>query len=142
MSVFFHKENVSFSINEELVVKWLDESVRPLGFVIGELSFIFCSDEYLKEINVKYLNHDFFTDVITFDYSKEKLLFGDVYVSTDRVKENAKTYNSSFNKELFRVIIHGVLHLCGFNDKTKKEKTLIRSKENEALSAIDWKSGF
>ena len=142
MSVFFHKENVSFSINEELVVKWLDESVRPLGFVIGELSFIFCSDEYLKEINVKYLNHDFFTDVITFDYSKEKLLFGDVYVSTDRVKENAKTYNSSFNKELFRVIIHGVLHLCGFNDKTKKEKTLIRSKENEALSTIDWKSGF
>ena len=142
MSVFFHKENVSFSINEELVVKWLDESVRPLGFVIGELSFIFCSDEYLKEINVKYLNHDFFTDVITFDYSKEKLLFGDVYVSTDRVKENAKTYNSSFNKELFRVIIHGVLHLCGFNDKTKKEKSLIRSKENEALSTIDWKSGF
>ena len=133
---------MSFSINEELVVKWLDESVRSLGFVIGELSFIFCSDEYLKEINVKYLNHDFFTDVITFDYSKEKLLFGDVYVSTDRVKENAKTYNSSFNKELFRVIIHGVLHLCGFNDKTKKEKTLIRSKENEALSTIDWKSGF
>ena len=142
MSVFFHKENVSFSINEELVVKWLDESVKPLGFVIGELSFIFCSDEYLKEINIKYLNHDFFTDVITFDYSKEKLLFGDVYVSTDRVKENAKTYSSSFNKELFRVIIHGVLHLCGFNDKTKKEKTLIRSKENEALSTIDWKSGF
>ena len=142
MSVFFYKENVSFSINEELVVKWLDESVRSLGFVIGELSFIFCSDEYLKEINVKYLNHDFFTDVITFDYSKEKLLFGDVYVSTDRVKENAKTYSSSFNKELFRVIIHGVLHLCGFNDKTKKEKTLIRSKENEALSTIDWKSGF
>ncbi|MFL2579144.1 MAG: rRNA maturation RNase YbeY [Parvicellaceae bacterium] len=142
MSVFFHKENVSFSINEELVVKWLDESVRSLGFVIGELSFIFCSDEYLKEINIKYLNHDFFTDVITFDYSKEKLLFGDVYVSTDRVKENAKTYSSSFNKELFRVIIHGVLHLCGFNDKTKKEKTLIRSKENEALSTIDWKSGF
>ena len=133
---------MSFSINEELVVKWLDESVRPLGFVIGELSFIFCSDEYLKEINVKYLNHDFFTDVITFDYSKEKLLFGDVYVSTDRVKENAKKYSSSFNKELFRVIIHGVLHLCGFNDKTKKEKTLIRSKENEALSTIDWKSGF
>ena len=133
---------MSFSINEELVVKWLDESVRSLGFVIGELSCIFCPDEYLKEINIKYLNHDFFTDVITFDYSKEKLLFGDVYVSTDRVKENAKTYSSSFNKELFRVIIHGVLHLCGFNDKTKKEKTLIRSKENEALSTIDWKSGF
>ena len=142
MSVFFHKENVSFFINEELVVKWLDESVRHLGFAIGELSFIFCSDEYLKKINIKYLNHDFFKDVITFDYSKDKLLFGDVYVSTDRVKENAETYNSSFNKELFRVMIHGVLHLCGFNDKTKKEKTLIRSKENEALSTISWMSGF
>ena len=131
---------MSFSINEELVVKWLDEIVKPLGFVIGELSFIFCSDEYLKEINVKYLNHDFFTDVITFDYSKEKLLFGDVYVSTDRVKENAKTYSSSFNKELFRVIIHGVLHLCGFNDKTEEQKNLIRAKENEFLSSIDWKT--
>ena len=95
MSIFFHKVNVSFSINEKLVVKWLEESVRPLGFVIGELSFIFCSDEYLKKINIKYLNHDFFTDVITFDYSKNKLLFGDVYISTERVKENATTYNSA-----------------------------------------------
>ena len=142
MSIFFNKVNVSFSINEELVVKWLEESVGPLGFAIGELSFIFCSDEYLKKINIKYLNHDFFTDVITFDYSKNKLLFGDVYISTERVKENATTYNSSFNKELFRVIIHGVLHLCGFNDKTKKEKTLIRAKENEFLSSINWQTVF
>ncbi len=142
MSILFNKVNVSFSINEELVVKWLEESIGTLGFVIGELSFIFCSDEYLKKINIKYLNHDFFTDVITFDYSKNKLLFGDVYISTERVKENATTYNSSFNKELFRVIIHGVLHLCGFDDKTKKEKTLIRSKENEILSTVDWKSAF
>ena len=142
MSIFFHKENVSFSTDEELIAKWLEESVRSLGFAIGELSFIFCSDEYLKKINIKYLNHDFFTDVIAFDYSKEKLLFGDVYVSTERVKENATTYNSSFNKELFRVIIHGVLHLCGFNDKTKEEKKLIKAKENELLSTINWKTGF
>jgi rRNA maturation RNase YbeY len=142
LSIFFNKENVSFSTDEELIAKWLEESVRSLGFAIGELSFIFCSDEYLKKINIKYLNHDFFTDVIAFDYSKEKLLFGDVYVSTERVKENAKTYNSSFNKELFRVIIHGVLHLCGFNDKTKEEKNLIRAKENEFLSTINWKTGF
>lgn len=142
MSIFFHKENVSFSTDEELIAKWLEECVRSLGFAIGELSFIFCSDEYLKKINIKYLNHDFFTDVIAFDYSKEKLLFGDVYVSTERVKENATTYNSSFNKELFRVIIHGVLHLCGLNDKTKEEKKLIRAKENEFLSTINWKTGF
>ena len=142
MSIFFHNENVSLSTDEELVGKWINKSVNSLGFTVGELSFIFCSDEYLKKINFKYLNHDFFTDVITFDYSKEKLLFGDIYISTDRVKENAKIYSSYFNEELFRVIIHGVLHLCGFNDKTEEEKNLIRSKENEFLSSIDWKTGL
>ena len=141
MSIFFHKENVSITIDEELVVKWVKESVKSLGFSVGELSFIFCCDEYLKKINIKYLNHDYFTDVITFDYSKEKLLFGDIYISTDRVKENSKTYNTYFNQELFRVIIHGVLHLCGFNDKTEEEKNLIRSKENEFLYLISCKPG-
>ena len=140
MSVFFYKENVSFSTDEEFAINWVKESVNSLGVALGELSFIFCSDEYLKKINIKYLNHDFFTDVIAFDYSKKKLLFGDIYISTERVKENAKTYSSSFNEELFRVIIHGVLHLCGFNDKTEKQKTLIRAKENEFLSSIDWET--
>ena len=116
------------------------ESVDTLGFSVGELSFIFCSDEYLRKINAKHLKHDFFTDVIAFDYSKESLLFGDIYISIDRVKENAKIYSSSFNEELFRVIIHGILHLCGFNDKTEEQKTLIRAKENEFLSSIDWKT--
>ncbi|MDB9989865.1 rRNA maturation RNase YbeY [Flavobacteriales bacterium] len=140
MSIFFHSENVSFSINEKMVVKWLKKSVNSLGFTIGELSFIFCSDEYIKKINIKYLTHHFFTDVITFDYSKEKLLFGDVYISIERVKENSKTYKTSFNEEMFRVIIHGVLHLCGFDDKTKEEKSLMRSKENDFLSSINWKT--
>ena len=121
-------------------MKWLKKSVNSLGFTIGELSFIFCSDEYIKKINIKYLSHHFFTDVITFDYSKEKLLFGDVYISIERVKENSKTYKTSFNEEMFRVIIHGVLHLCGFDDKTKEEKSLMRSKENDFLSSIDWKT--
>tara|TARA_B110001450_G_scaffold46340_1_gene43075 strand:+ start:1647 stop:2024 length:378 start_codon:yes stop_codon:yes gene_type:complete len=123
-----------------MVVKWLKKSVNSLGFTIGELSFIFCSDEYLKKINIKYLTHHFFTDVITFNYTKEKLLFGDVYISIERVKENSKTYKTSFNEEMFRVIIHGVLHLCGFDDKTKEEKTLMRSKENGFLSSINWKT--
>tara|TARA_B110000046_G_scaffold155234_1_gene165487 strand:- start:701 stop:1078 length:378 start_codon:yes stop_codon:yes gene_type:complete len=123
-----------------MVVKWLKKSVNSLGFTIGELSFIFCSDEYIKKINIKYLTHHFFTDVITFDYTKEKLLFGDVYISIERVKENSKTYKTSFNEEMFRVIIHGVLHLCGFDDKTKEEKSLMRSKENDFLSSIDWKT--
>ena len=123
-----------------MVVKWLKKSVNSLGFTIGELSFVFCSDEYIKKINSKYLTHHFFTDVITFDYTKEKLLFGDVYISIERVKENSKTYKTSFNEEMFRVIIHGVLHLCGFDDKTKEEKSLMRSKENDFLSSINWKT--
>ena len=123
-----------------MVVKWLKKSVNSLGFTIGELSFIFCSDEYIKKINIKYLSHHFFTDVITFNYTKEKLLFGDVYISIERVKENSKTYKTSFNEEMFRVIIHGVLHLCGFDDKTKEEKSLMRSKENDFLSSINWKT--
>lgn len=142
MSIFFHKENVSFSTDEELILNWIKESVKLLGFTVGELSFIFCSDDYLKKINIEHLNHDYFTDVITFDYSKKNLLIGDIYISIDRVKENAETYNASFNKELFRVIIHGVLHLCGLNDKTMEEKTQIRLKENEILSTINWKTGF
>jgi rRNA maturation RNase YbeY len=141
LSIFFYTKNVSFSVNEELVVNWIKESVETIGYVVDELSFIFCSDEYLKVINLKYLKHDFFTDVITFDYSNKKLLFGDVYISIDRVKENSTKYKTSFNEELFRVIIHGVLHLCGFNDNTVEEKTLIRSKENEFLSTINWKTG-
>ena len=92
--------------------------------------------EYLKKLNFKYLNHDYFTDVITFNYSKEKLLFGDIYISTDRVKENSKTYNTYFNQELFRVIIHGVLHLCGFNDKSTKEKQKMRKLENFFLEKL------
>ena len=79
MSIFFHKENVTFSTDEEFITKWVKDSVSTLGFDMGELSLVFCSDEYLKKINIKYLNHDFFTDVIAFDYSREKLLFGDIY---------------------------------------------------------------
>ena len=107
------------------------------GYIGLQLTKLLCTH---KKINIKYLNHDFFTDVIAFDYSKEKLLFGDIYISTERVKENAKIYSSSFIEELFRVIIHGVLHLCGFNDKTEEQKILIRAKENEFLSLINWKT--
>ena len=91
-------------------------------------------------MNIKHLNQDYFTDVITFDYSKDMSLIGDVFISTERVKENAKLFNVSFNEELFRVIIHGVLHLCGFKDKTKEEKAEMRSKENNFLSLINWKT--
>ena len=140
MSVSFHRENVSLNADEKLIIKWLTNSVNSLDYSIGELSFVFCSDDYLRKLNIKHLNQNYFTDVITFDYSKEMSLIGDVFISTERVKENAKLFNVSFNEELFRVIIHGVLHLCGFKDKTKEEKAEMRSKENNFLSLIDWKT--
>ena len=140
MSVSFHRENVSLNADEKLIIKWLTNSVNSLDYTIGELSFVFCSDDYLRKLNIKHLNQDYFTDVITFDYSKEMSLIGDVFISTERVKENAKLFNVSFNEELFRVMIHGVLHLCGFKDKTKEEKAEMRSKENNFLSLINWKT--
>ena len=140
MSVSFHRENVSLNADEKLIIKWLTNSVNSLDYSIGELSFVFCSDDYLRKLNIKHLNQDYFTDVITFDYSKEMSLIGDVFISTERVKENAKLFNVSFNEELFRVIIHGVLHLCGLKDKTKEEKAEMRSKENNFLSLINCKT--
>tara|TARA_B110001454_G_scaffold118500_1_gene110641 strand:- start:758 stop:1186 length:429 start_codon:yes stop_codon:yes gene_type:complete len=141
LSVSFHRENVSLNADEKLIIKWLTNSVNSLDYSIGELSFVFCSDDYLRKLNIKHLNQNYFTDVITFDYSKEMSLIGDVFISTERVKENAKLFNVSFNEELFRVIIHGVLHLCGFKDKTKEEKAEMRSKENDFLSLIKWRTG-
>ena len=114
--------------------KWIKKALKHFKYKKAELGVIFCDDNYLKKINVKYLNHDFFTDVISFDYSENKIIKGDVFVSVDRVKENASTFGVSFNDELFRVIIHGVLHLCGFNDKTVEEKKEMRKQENFFLN--------
>ncbi len=100
----------------------------------GELSFIFCSDDYLLDMNKKYLNHDFYTDVITFDYCENDIVSGDVFISVDRIKENAQTYKSSFEKELQRVMIHGVLHLVGYKDKTDTEQKQMRERENFYLN--------
>ena len=136
MKIFFHKESVSFPLDTSLINNWIENAVSSLGYSLKNLSFVFCDDEYLKNINVKYLGHDYYTDVISFDYSTEQELVGDVFISIERVKENAKKFKVSFNEELFRVIIHGVLHLCGFNDKTDKEIKEIRKQENHFLSLI------
>ena len=136
MKIFFHKESVSFPLDTSAINNWIENAVFTLGYSLKNLSFVFCDDEYLKNINVKHLGHDYYTDVISFDYSTEEGLVGDVFISIERVKENAKNFKVSFNKELFRVIIHGVLHLCGFNDKTDKEIKEIRKQENHFLSLI------
>ena len=136
MKIFFHKESVSFPLDTSAINNWIENAVFSLDYSLKNLSFVFCDDEYLKNINVKYLGHDYYTDVITFDYSTEEGLVGDVFISIERVKENANNFKVSFNEELFRVIIHGVLHLCGFDDKTDKEIKEIRKQENYFLSLI------
>jgi len=105
-------------------------------FLKGEVSVIFCSDEYLLELNTEFLNHDTLTDVITFNYSDDNDLLGDIYISIDRVSENADKFEQAFDVELNRVIIHGFLHLCGYNDKTKSERELMTAKEDLYIGVL------
>ena len=136
MPLYFHKEQVELKINEESISNWVSISIKKLRFIEGDISVIFCSDDYLKQININYLNHDYYTDIITFDYSDNKIISGDLFVSIDRVKENAEINNENFNKEICRVIIHGILHLCGYKDKTSKEKEEMRKLEDSFLNLI------
>jgi probable rRNA maturation factor len=121
------------------LVLWLEKIARREGYSIEELNYIFCSDEYLYRMNVQYLNHSTYTDIITFDNGEGgKKLEGDIFISLDRVAENAATYSVSFDQELLRVLSHGLLHLCGYKDKTSTDASQMRKKENEALGL--WKS--
>ena len=137
MAIHFHNEDVSTSFNKTIVSNWLNNCIQDLDYKTGEISIIFCSDDYLLDINKKYLNHDYFTDIITFNYNEKNTIIGDLFISIDRVRENAKELKVDFNNELFRVIIHGVLHLCGYNDKTQDQQKEIRAKEDEFLDLID-----
>jgi rRNA maturation RNase YbeY len=115
---------------------WLLNLIEKEGFKLSSLNFIFCSDDYLLRVNNTYLEHDYYTDVITFDYNESDFIIGDVYISVDRVADNAISYNVSFLNELLRVIVHGVLHLCGYKDKTQDESLLMKSKEDFYLSVF------
>jgi len=112
---------------------WVKEVISSEGKKTGEISFIFCDDDYLLEINQKYLDHDTYTDIISFDNSIGQILNGDIFISTERVGENADTYGVTFEEELKRVIIHGVLHLCGYRDKSSEEAKEMRAKEEEKM---------
>ena len=115
---------------------WLEGVVAEEGKMIGDITFIFCTDEYLLQKNIEFLNHETLTDVIAFDYSKNVQISGDVFISIDRVKENAKIFQETFLTELNRVMVHGLLHLLGYKDKTKKNAKKMREKENFYLSKI------
>ena len=122
----------------ELKVNQFNSFITPILVsekkIEGDIVLIFCSDDYLLEINKKHLNHDYYTDIITFDYCVENIVSGDLYISVDRIKENAKTFEDTFINELTRVVIHGVLHLCGHNDKTEADQKNMRNLENKYLA--------
>lgn len=119
--------------NEEDYTSWIEKVIESEGKDLGELSYIFCDDEYLLDINQQYLDHDTLTDIISFDYTEENLISGDIFISVERVQDNANDFNVSFEEELKRVIIHGVLHYCGYKDKSESDEFLMRSKEEEKI---------
>jgi rRNA maturation RNase YbeY len=135
MAINFFEEGVSSGIRHRNKTKqWLKSVAEQKGYKIKNLNYVFCSDEYLYDLNVQFLNHDTYTDIITFDQSESKdAIEGDIYISTERVKENALKLDTEFQTELLRVIIHGLLHLCGFRDKTKTESLGMRNEEDKAL---------
>ena len=136
-SINFHSEDVDFHlVNEKKTIKWIKDSIKNENKIVGEISYIFCSDEYLHKMNLEYLNHDTFTDIITFDYTEKNNVSGDIFISIDRVKENAVKFKTIFENELSRVIIHGVLHLIGYKDKSIQDKEQMRSKEDFYLTLL------
>ncbi len=139
--IVFFTEDVKFTLkNKNALRRWIAATVKKEGYKIEALNYIFCSDKFLHTLNEEYLHHDDYTDIITFDLStsnaepQTRNLTGEIFISIDRIKENAKTFNTTFQNELHRVIIHGVLHLCGYTDKTKNDKNKMRVKENYYLN--------
>jgi probable rRNA maturation factor len=121
-------------LNEPQISEWISKVILSENKTDGEINYIFCDDDYLSKINEQYLKHDTLTDIISFDYSIGNEISGDVFISIERVQDNAKDFKTSFEEELRRVIIHGILHYCGFKDKTKQDEQTMREKENEKLA--------
>lgn len=122
--------------NQLAVNEWIKQVARNHERVVGPLTYIFCSDDRIIEVNRQFLNHDYFTDIITFDYSSHKRISGDMFISLDTVKSNAELFQRAYNEELMRVVIHGVLHLCGINDKGPGEREIMEAHENAALAIL------
>jgi len=137
MIELFFEDVLEFNLSVDDINIWLTGVCVSENKSLGDVNIIFCSDEYLLQMNIEHLNHDYFTDVITFDYSEYDSISGDLFISIDRVKENALEFNTIFNHELLRVIVHGVLHLLGYKDKSEEDILLMRSKENFYLESVN-----
>ncbi|MCH5305761.1 MAG: rRNA maturation RNase YbeY [Rikenella sp.] len=135
MAITFHSEDTAFDIRggKRAVAAWIRAAVAEEGFVPGEIGVIFCSDPYLLEVNRRYLQHDYYTDIITFDYGDGSVLSGDLLIGVDTVRSNAERYGVMFHVELLRVIIHGIMHLAGYKDKTDRDAARMRERENHYL---------
>ena len=136
INIFF-EDTAEIDLTNLKIEQNIEKLAESENRTLGDISYILCSDNYLLDINRQYLNHDYFTDVITFDYSEENVISGDIFISVDTVADNAKEYNVTFEKELERVMVHGVLHLVGYNDKSDSEVKQMRAKENQYLSLFD-----
>ncbi len=136
--ITFHNQGSAFQPRKKsLLRKWINTVAAQEQCSAGNINYIFCNDEELLKINIQYLHHKTLTDIITFDYSENKTIAGDIFISIERVTENAQKYSTGFDDELHRVLIHGVLHLCGYKDKTGPQEKIMRKKENAALNLLN-----
>ena len=137
MAIAYYAEEVKLpAIKKKAVGDWIRKVAALYGKKAGDISYIFCSDEKILEVNKQYLQHDYYTDIITFDYSEGTKISGDLFISLDTVKSNSDMFGTNYVEELHRIIIHGVLHLCGINDKGPGEREIMTAKENEALTLL------
>jgi metalloprotein, YbeY/UPF0054 family len=137
MAITFESEKVDFpKIKKRKTANWIKTVIKKYDKQVGEISYLFCNDEKILEINRHYLQHDYYTDIITFDYSEGDKISGDIFVSLDTVRSNSQKYQTDFQEELYRVIIHGVLHLCGINDTSEGERKEMREAEDKALNTL------
>jgi probable rRNA maturation factor len=138
-SINYFVEDLKFTVKDKKRIKtWIIDTIEKEGYNPGEINYIFCSDNYLLELNISYLNHNTLTDIITFNNSDDKqTISGDIFISIERVKDNSTTLSTGFENELARVIIHGILHLCGYKDKTKDQKAEMRSKEEHYINLLN-----
>ena len=139
MAINFQAEDIDFPkiIKKRETANWIKSVAGNHGKKVKDISYIFCSDDKILKINQQYLKHDFYTDIITFDYSEDDTISGDIFISLDTVLSNSQKYQTLYNEELHRVIIHGILHLCGVNDKNDADAKLMRKEEDNALQMLD-----
>jgi probable rRNA maturation factor len=140
MSIHYFNEEVPLpKLKKRRTTNWIKSIIGAEEKICGDISFIFCSDKYLLEVNKKYLNHDYYTDIITFDYVSENLMNGDIFISVDRILENSRVFNTTFDNELSRILAHGVLHLIGYKDKNVIDKIMMTFKEDYYLNQLNYK---